>query len=292
MMIYRDDKVLRLRLASVSDIVDASAEPLTLEYNQSRKEHYFTKRDGKEWLGLPTGKAVAKAVAEGWSAGGDRITALHEKTAVALPKAVWHGRKRIKADQGDELDIHAVMRGELDRAWTKSVRRVKHGSSAITLYVDIGANGGTHADSLTWRGLAGVALARIMEAAGYSVEIIGGFHIHSYLDKGKCPPAVVTVTVKPRHARADNATLAGTVALPGFFRTFGFWGIIKAADYLGKEVDSLLGRVASLDAPGMVETDTRTVPVIMPQLVHDEDSAVAWINETVQLLQHSTIDRG
>ena len=292
MNIYKDGKILRVDFASVSDIIDASQQPLKLVVNQDRKAHYFRNRIAPDWFGIASTEAVIEAVNKSYAEGAEKIRALHDSVSVKLPRAVWSGRKRVRGDDGDDLNIEAVHRGELDRAWTKSVRRVKHGASAITLYVDIGANYMTRSDELQWRGLAGVALARIMEAAGYSVEIVAGFHIAKYAVVRGCPPAIISVRVKPRNARADDATLASTVALPGFFRTYGFFGIIAAADYLESVADDNLGSVAPLANPGMVKTDSRTMPVIMPANIGNESTAVDWIKETVELLQHSTIDRG
>jgi hypothetical protein len=179
-------------------------------------------------------------------------------------------RKLVRADQGDSLDIHAVNRGALDRAWSTVKRRAALGTGLIRIVVDICGNADMSADQLKWRGLAALALSRAMTKAGYSVEIVagqaggGGFNRREEI-------GVVTTTIKPRYANVDTATLASAVVMTGFFRFLGFLAIIKQADECGWDVNSGLGHDVSLHT--VMPPAEKIAQVVTPK-INDETAAL------------------
>ena len=180
----------------------------------------------RAWYGVASLAEVKRVMREGYLEGAARVDQLYEAVAPTLPRAVDFRRHRVRADQGDSLDIHAVNRGALSTAWETVKRKARAGTGLIRIAVDICGNGNVSAENLQWRGIAALALARAMTKAGYSVEIVAGQAGTGAFYGLEELRGTITVTVKPRNAAVDTATLAATVCLPGFFRYSGFASII------------------------------------------------------------------
>jgi hypothetical protein len=252
--------------------------------------HYANKyltQDRGEWLGIEGGAPAAlAALVDGYPRGEQMVREFHDNIAASLPRAVGVQRRRLRGAMGDELDIHAVNRGNVDRAWSTSSRAIRRGSSILRLVVDICANGDTSASSMQWRGVAGLALSEVMSKAGYSVEIVAAFAVNGYLATSRrTGDMTCTVVVKPRGVQADLGMLAATVALPAFFRTLGFCAIIRCADNQGKIVSDGLGHY--LDVAGVLPVPDKVTQLMVPQSITSHDSAVQWVRESVALLQGS-----
>jgi hypothetical protein len=80
-------------------------------------------------------------------------------------------RKPVRAEFGDELDIHRVYRGQLDTAWSTKKPKFCPRAKQITLWLDVNAMGSVGSEEYIWRGAAVLALARSLEKAGYQVAI-------------------------------------------------------------------------------------------------------------------------
>jgi hypothetical protein len=131
-------------------------------------------------------------------------------------------------------------------------------------------------------------LSRAMTKAGYSVEVVAGQSGKQAI-QGSCLLTTITVTVKPRYAALDTATLAASICLPGFFRYLGFASIIKQADDLGCDVSSGLGQAVKLES--VLPVPERIAQVVVPETVSSQESAVKWIKEALAMLQGATIGK-
>ena len=261
--------------------------PHAIGFNASKVRDYQTKHwDNNRWLGFPGSFADIKQCLENGYADGERdIVAFHDKVKATLPRALGHNRAKRKAETGDELDYHAMLRGCNDRAWTQSHRAIRKDSGILRLVADIGANAHTGAHELRWRGVAAVALTHIMVKAGYSVEVVAAFAV-SNPDVLDSMTATVSTVVKPRTTAIDTGLLAATVALSGFFRTVGFAGIVRACDMVGKAADNDLGHY--LDVSGVLPVPDKVTQLFVAGDVCNEASAVQWTRDAVTLLQGST----
>lgn len=130
-------------------------------------------------------------------------------------------RRRIRSDFGDELDIHKVYQGQLDRAWSRTERVVidsKH--TLVTLFVDIGGNVGVDAVDALWRAVTTTRLVSELEAAGKSVKVVVGGSSSGALT-GTGLLTTVSVVVKNYNQPLSLERLAAMTHL-GFYRSFGF----------------------------------------------------------------------
>jgi hypothetical protein len=129
-------------------------------------------------------------------------------------------RKRRTAwseDGGDEIDIDRVRSGQAP--WRTCQRQQVTGQQTVTIVANMATSCNRGAEEIMWRGAAAVVLAKILEDAGYRVEI----HVANTVMRAfKCGDHF---SVYCRAKRADQpldiATLANTVS-GWFFRTVVF----------------------------------------------------------------------
>jgi hypothetical protein len=253
----------------------------------SSRGDWAERKDSESWLNAPSAKEAAARVTHGWPEGARRVLSSLADLDVPVPVSV---RRRIaRADQGDELDIHAVNRGDLATAWTMRRRRHARGSFTVRLVAQANLLGKTTPDELFWRGAAIVKLADALTAAGYSVEIVGA--ISSNRVKGVDGDFLVTFPLKEAAAPLDVEALAGVLCNAGFHRLYGFRLYFALATRHhgepGSASSDTSGRVlrqAALDADG-VKTFT------VPYAIGSKALAEAWIAASVATLDASHHDQ-
>lgn len=276
------------RYESVSAIRAMIGQPCKIPRHVDMIEGYCKgdhNRNGGNWYGMQGGAdAVMSAMLRGFPEGETKVEKLMRSLDGKLPRAVGIGRKLVRGAQGDELDIHAVNRGDISRAWSSRQRQIKKGKTALKIVADIGGNRSSSADSLQWRGIAAIALSEIMTKAGYGTELVAAWAVRGHWDNSRSRPvAGIECVVKARGVSADRGLLAATLALTGFFRTVGFAAIIRSADNEGKLCDSTLG--CHVDVEQVIPAVPYVVNLFVPASINCESDAVNWIKSTVSMLQ-------
>jgi hypothetical protein len=268
---------------SVSSMFDLLAENREWQHDSNRSlvTSHKERDGGRNWHGIVGGvSAVIDAVENGYPSGANRVAFMRDSISASLPRAIGVNRVRVRGTFGDDLDIHAVNRGDFGTAWSTAKRRVRVGTSIVRIVVDICGNSYVNADTLAWRGVAGLSLAQVMQSAGYSVEIVGAMGTNRSAEG--IGNLAITTLLKAHGASVDIDLLAATTCLAGFFRLFGFAAIIAACDKRNKEADSGLGRY--LDPSGVLPVPINTTQLFVQQSVIDEASALAWVKQGVALL--------
>jgi hypothetical protein len=245
---------------------------------------------------------------KGWPEGAERVRSMMDE--VDAPPPVSLRRKTQRADQGDELDIHEVYRGGLDRAWTRRRRQRSRARMSVRLVAQIGGHRHTTHEEMFWRGAAVLKLAELLEESSYRVEMVG---VNQHLIDGHDVSSYCSFVVKDAGAPLDVEQVAGVLCNAGFFRTYGFrdaYAICehKLADTVVEqktEVVRVLGRTVlrptgktqrktllarsyvmhrnvvkggDLDADG-----TKTFSV--PTSIGSKDAAVEWVNKCLAALE-------
>jgi hypothetical protein len=194
-----------LHFDSVADCVDDSRKPFVLKHNAKVCHERVAARreEPTSWYGIDGGPDDITRMVEttGYSEGGSLISTMCDSIVDSLPPALGVRRKKRRSDAGDEYDIHAAMLGAHDRAWTRSHRELRRGAGIARVVVDICANATTSAESLRWRGVAGIALCTMLRKAGYSVEVLAALATRLSFKLG---PLLWTCVVSPR---ATSTTL-------------------------------------------------------------------------------------
>lgn len=190
-----------------------SANTETLRKHQANGGIYT----GSEWVGGLTGelKSVCTTLLGGWPEGVKAIEKAGEGFKLPPIPSI---RRRVKfGAQGDELDIHTVRNGRIDRAWRSSPRQQAQSPGQVHLVINNDAPGMWDADKLKWRGAAGLALAKALTTAGYSVRID--------VVTAACDGMTCLFTVKDYAQPLNVASVAGVIAHPAGYRrvTFAYW---------------------------------------------------------------------
>jgi hypothetical protein len=266
---------------------DSVAEPMqmvsaewNLPENANRAAYYATREADESWYGAPTRAVLDERLAQGWPEGVERLMQL--ATREINPSSIR--RRRERADQGAELDIHAVYRGDLSRAWTRSRRKASSTARSISLVIDLAANCDITADQLFWRGAAALRLVSALTDAGYSVAVFG-VAAGQGVDTESTVNVCQMVSIKDEDQPLDLDRLAALTAMPGFFRTSLFVGIVKCADLAGKHACGSLGYANQKHLAAGVALLPIPQNVIVQEPVLDQKSAEAWIDKVLAQLE-------
>jgi hypothetical protein len=243
----------------------------------------FNNRHEQRWTGCDSAEQFEGRIRQGWVEGADRLMKLPIKEV----SPVSIKRRRYQGDQGDDLDIHKVNRGELDTAWTYRKRDVKRGvGRQVTVVCNLAANCGTNADSLFWRGASALRLAETLESAGYSVRIVAALCATGIDTNGNVDNAYL-FEIKSLEQPIDVSNLASIVCLPAYFRIIGFGTKVWACNTNGMTASCGLGR--SNDdgiARAMDEWYPNEYYLTQPGSVLSERDAADWIAATVDAVQN------
>ena len=270
------------RKSRVAVMWDSVTEPervaatLKIETNRSYAMHKAAGGEpdaGESWLGAPDIKTLNERLTRGWPEGVEKL----QQIATREIDPVSIRRRRVRGDQGDELDMQAVYRGDLSRAWTRTRRQARAGASrTITLVCNLGDSAGISASQLYWRGAAVLKLAEALTQAGYGVGIYGAISTLRASDDDTVDGCQF-VEIKATDSPLDLSQLAALTAMPGWFRTRGFAGIITVCDLAGKTYGSGLGRPEHENIPEYAAMLGLTNCHFQPK-VNSKEAAEAWID--------------
>lgn len=257
----------------------------TLEWknptNGTKARGYLSGGDGgAEWYGAPTVTELNRRFRAGWPAGSKRLLEL--ATREINPTSVR--RRRERADQGDEVDMQAIWRGDLSRAWTRTRRRSGSGVRSLTIVVNLGGNANITASQMFWRGAAALKLTDALTQAGYNVAIVGAEACKRY-DGNIDNVLAQFVEIKAEDQPLDLDRLAALTAMPGYFRTVMFAGICYAADLNGCEVDYGLGSDTPAELVNAIKLTHFPETAFVQGAINDQASAEAWISKVLDEIE-------
>jgi hypothetical protein len=268
---------------SVAELRAASERPLKLAKNREVWRNFVNRRVcSDDWYGegVWTAQHCKQVIVAGWPVA---LTKMHEmagKLSAHLPHAEGVARKIVRSDSRGRLDIHAVNSGRLSVAWVSKRRTVTRAPLPVQILVDIADHAGVNASNLLWRGVAAMTLSQLLQKAGYLVGIQAAIGANVYTPVRH--EALVLIDVKPIGQRLDMSTLSSTIGFPGFFRHFGFFTLVAAADSDGKPIHPKLG--AKRDITALMTPSTQITQLIVPAKVISESTAREWLEECVRML--------
>lgn len=176
-----------------------------------------------DWIGrkFRTLDDIRAAVDGTWAHGVDTVEALsRELEKEELPRPTVIRRRRVWDDYaGDEIDVDRYRAAE--PYFRTNARVSTPGPRLITLLVQLGANSFMDSLSLFWRGALATTLARIVEDAGYRVEIVGFTMNESTTTNPQCGNTVTTFRLKESGDSLHVSSLVNATS-GWFFRTVTF----------------------------------------------------------------------
>lgn len=163
--------------------------------------------NGAHWAGAEnTADAVAKLTSP--YADGAAIISRIEKAAgnIKLPPQMDTRRRRVRGDQGDELDIHAVWRGQSATAWARMGRRQVTAPPMVSIVINSIISADNDKTVISYRGAVGIVLCQLLERFGYRVRLVvarGGVTSSESKEKFSC-----RTTIKDYGKPLDRETVA------------------------------------------------------------------------------------
>ena len=263
---------------------EAGSQQLNSEHNKKMRDCSMSAEDidhpMSRWLGADTKALFDERLAHGWGDGADRMREMSTKHI--QPTNVR--RRRVRSDQGDELDIHAVNRGDLYRAWTRTRRQTRTAIRSVSIVCNLSCSYKQKADDLFWRGAAALKLAEELTQAGYNVALFGATGTRSA--DGKQLGIGQFIEIKAEDMPLDVSALAAIVAMPGFKRTRLHAGTTEECDRRNRNVCHSLGYPSTEN----VIKAAKMLPIpqtafIQPEL-NSKQEAQDWIDDILFRMEH------
>jgi hypothetical protein len=225
---------------------------------------------------------LRRRVNEGWPEGVELINRLQD-TELAPPQSTK--RVRVRADQGDALDIHAVYRGHLDTAWEKTRRQHRRAPTVVRIVAMIAGHHMQDPEQFFYRGAAAAKLTDMLTEAGYSVEVLTACVAESIGDGRTKPDYCHTMVLKQSNAPLDLSNIAAVLCQQGFVRYFMFRSFSCCETKTGLHM-GYYGSTSKLNALAMEATEEKNVKTIyLKYSVDSAEMAQAWIKESIEQIE-------
>jgi len=172
-------------------------------------------RDPKE---LPSWQSVREAMSKPWAEGMASFENLSADLAkVELPDPADIRRRPTWRESDGDFDYGRYAEGR--ECWRGAARRHQVGQQFVTLCVQIGGNADVTGERLAWRGVLAACLTGILEARGYSVEVLAYHRGEGSFKSGD--GIMGAFWVKRSEQTLDVVSLVNATS-PWFFRTVCF----------------------------------------------------------------------
>jgi len=270
------DKYVTVRGKQVDVHVNRAMEILDIPPADINRKLYdgYLRRSDKSWLGP---SVSATQVIEDSIVGNAELDAILKDKIAALDAALGTNtvngkvstvskskRKRRKGRQGDELDIHQVYNGNLDKAWSESYRVTqdkKH--SLVTLILDIGGNAFENVTDSLWQAAVAYKLVEDFTKAGKSTKIVIAMAGHDPFVGAREKVLTCSINAKNYNERITSSRLASMTHL-GYFRTVMFSQMCLQNNRLCSSLGQSMDVASNLPLGISDEIDAgHTVPVII-----------------------------
>ena len=265
----------------VDDIKDSSNKELFQSITEPSRDDFGKQGDLTNWLGAPTLSEFNNRLQKGWNEGVEKI----QKIATKEINPMSLRRRKIKADQGNDLDIHAVYRGDLSRAWTKTKKQAKAGTTrSVSLICNLSCSHSVTSEKLFWRGASVLKLADVLIQAGYNVSIYGAAGTDCYSKR----KLFQFIEIKAEDQPLDISNLASLVAMPGFKRIKFHGGNVSEADRLNEICPSGLGTPIN-----NYDHAISMLPISQNYFtqgdINDKASAETWIDQVMAKIESQEV---
>ena len=286
--------MVKTRIDGVNHIAflwDSATEPgkhaATLKRESQRALAYadgsYKRGNHDLWFGASSLEEMQQRFDKGWPEGAERLQSI----AVREINPTSVRRRRSRSDQGDEVDMQAIWRGDLSRAWTRTRRQARAGTNrSVTICVQLSDSCAVDATQLFWRGASALKLADALVAAGYNVTIVGAMGTRGGNEGRKKLEVSQFVEIKASDSPLDLSALAALTAMPAWMRTQGFAGIVAGCDQIDADHESGLGIPDSRVLKQGADLLGMTGMIIQP-VIRDQAAAEQWIDKVLEQIDES-----
>ena len=222
MRTHRDDKrKISLRTLDVGEVHSLWTIGVPSEQNKATwdatKVDYRSMLDNRsKWMGGASYAELEGMMTDGWKEGAERIRALTDEFRGMLPAPVDRRRRKVWADQGDEVCRERLYNGQADQCWRRTLRQDVSAPQVITLVLPWVHSASVQADDMFWGAAAMLACTDLLEDSGYQVEVIAC----NAVGAGEWL-AVTNVTIKAAGEPLRMDALAAMTAHAASYRYYG-----------------------------------------------------------------------
>lgn len=259
--------------------------------NRYNFERILDRRERLSYFGpyCPTAQQFIRNVIGGWPELTDQVIKLSERLKLqpdTLPLMLTQAtrRKRVRADAGSDLDIHAVYQGQLDRAWS-ATRHELHDKrrKAAHLYIAIGGNHNEDAIASQWRAAAAYRIGELFQRCGFSVEITVGATAGGAI-VGRQLALHTSFTAKASHMPMDLNRLALQSTL-GWHRVYSW--LSRVCNDRGYDINGSMGyTIHGAVTPYVLEREASgELLVYIPSSINNEMTAKRALDEARHKLE-------
>ena len=254
--------------------------------NQNQRNASIEFRENRLWLGIAGGHpGWSNYVVAGAKDEEQRINALAEKFSFKAPHSLRTRRRATRARQGDELDIHAVRSGRLDRAW-RTMKKVpsKGKAKRITIIFQNHLYSAQNSNEAFYGPATAAVLCKKFDSARTAVEIITASWSKNVWEKNEknVSGSLILHYLKNSGSPFSLAPLAVT-ATAGYTRSLKFkmWRNcnLPANVFMGTYDETFLDWGKEF----LINKFTRpNSQVIFVPYIRNERQAMKFINETIE----------
>ena len=286
----RSGKAERNHVMIFDDVMDHAAiiqeavANRVINWNTSQWEP-FTR--GRDWYGrtdLKSWEDVCRAVFLPWEEGIKILEGMAEKVRHVELRTPTTLRRRTVPNDSDGEFCYDRFASAQPEYWLAPNRRDMSGSQFVSLILQTGANCGTRADAIFWRGVAATLIAEVMEREGYVVEItkVNMFYQCCENRTGRRESVTSVATVKASDQPIDYADLASVVS-PWYFRTLDF-----ATAHIAPETETQpgIGRVVEPTPELVAEIYPGYSPVFITD-VWNEQTCIEKIDAVLKMFSEN-----
>lgn len=173
---YGSKRTHSIQECAFDSVDDVTNHPKNGAVRTAFSSHYGDASFAKRWYGVRSKEELDEAVRTGWPQA--REAMLSNLKSIELPESMTRPelarrRRRTKGDFGNEVDIHAVRAGRMDRAWDRTVKvqQEQLGNRLVHLCVKTGSSGTITHDQALWRGAVTLRIYEALVHMGKSVAI-------------------------------------------------------------------------------------------------------------------------
>ena len=265
--------------------VDAYIKGGVVGNPEQHRENYRDPMFDTDWIGVSGGRNGWNSyVREGSLKEQKRIRELASQFEMKAPKGIRTKRRSTRGRQGDELDIHSVRSGNLDRAWRRTRKIEKKGKAKrITIIYSTEIYCSEKPVVAFYSPAAAAVISQKLSEAKVAVEIIAAaWQANAFRPSGNgVTTLLASCRVKTMNAPLALAPLAAT-STAGWTRS-GRFAICTASDLpvtggMGRR-DELFTNEIYHEVFGRPEGEVIIVPKFQ-----NEQEAKSWITATINEL--------
>lgn len=234
---------------------------------------------------VSTIEAIEATVRQGWADGVAKVQDLANELRNAIPEAEDITPKFQWMDEGDELDMHRVWDGELERSWYGRDQGIGPAPRVIRLLTPMGGSAGMSQEKMFWVGAGALVLTDALERAGYRCELTSYNSCNHY--GGSKHHHIAEVTLKRSDDYVPLASLAAGLCLTAWYRAIGFrweaFGPVETGSGFGSitRIDNDAVTKAHAERIGLLDDNT-----VLMHTVRDKSSCVREVKRCIENIQN------